>query len=205
MLLTQHSSFLLFTTVPCAPENVKYTGDSQSAVLSWDASVFATSYIVYNVSGAGRVKLCSTTGLSCQLVDFNPGTTEVTASNAEGESFPTRDITGQIQVETDMPTLCPALLLWVGLSAFNVGVMKKWIKFDLWAKGRMLWGPYRLSILLLVSRSFYNLAAVSVLSLPPVSPHCHFNSFSHSISDFPQVQQALVEKGNYGPLKSFPT
>lgn len=80
-------------------------------MLSWDASVFATSYTVYNVSGAGRVELCSTSGLSCQLGDFDPGTTEVTASNAEGESFPTRDITGQIQGDADMPTLCPVLLL----------------------------------------------------------------------------------------------
>lgn len=111
--------------MPCAPENVKYTGDSQSAVLSWDASVFATSYTVYNVSGAGRVGLCSTTALSCQLVDFDPGTTEVTASNAEGESSPTRNITGQTQVDTDVPTLCPVLLLSAGLSAFNVGWYEK--------------------------------------------------------------------------------
>lgn len=83
--------------VPCAPQNVKYTGNRQSAMLSWDASVFATSYTVYNVSGGGRVRICSTTGLSCQQTNFDPSSTEVTASNAEGESTPTRDITGQTQ------------------------------------------------------------------------------------------------------------
>ncbi len=84
---------------PCAPQNVKYSGNTQSAVLSWDASVFAKRYTVYNVSGADRVKLCSTTGLSCQLSNFDPSTTEVTASNAEGESNPSQDITGQTHCE----------------------------------------------------------------------------------------------------------
>ncbi|XP_068176352.1 fibronectin type III domain-containing protein 7-like [Antennarius striatus] len=81
-------------TAPCAPQNVKYTGNSQSAVLSWDASVFATSYTVYNGSGEDRVKLCETADLSCQLTNFEPNATEVTASNAEGESNPNGDVTG---------------------------------------------------------------------------------------------------------------
>lgn len=86
--------------VPCAPQNVEYTGTTESAVLSWDASVFATSYTVYNVSGTDRVELCSTTTeLSCQLTNFDPSATEVTASNAEGESNPNQDITGQTQGE----------------------------------------------------------------------------------------------------------
>ncbi|XP_034386262.1 fibronectin type III domain-containing protein 7-like [Cyclopterus lumpus] len=83
-------------TVPCAPQHVKYTGDSVSAVLSWDASVFAVRYAVYNVSGEARVELCNTTGLSCQMTSFDPNATEVTASNAEGESIPNRDITGPV-------------------------------------------------------------------------------------------------------------
>lgn len=83
--------------VPCAPQNVKYSGDGRTSVLSWNASVFATWYTVYNVTGAGRIMLCNTTGLFCQLTDFDPGTHEVTASNAEGESIPTQDITGQSQ------------------------------------------------------------------------------------------------------------
>lgn len=82
---------------PCAPQNVRYSGNTQSAVLSWDASVFATRYTVYNVSGESRVKLCNTTGLSCQLTNFTPATTEVTASNAIGESNPSQSITGQTQ------------------------------------------------------------------------------------------------------------
>ncbi|XP_014901851.1 uncharacterized protein fndc7b [Poecilia latipinna] len=85
------------TTEPCAPQRVKYSGNSTSAILSWDASVLATMYTVYNVSGGSRVKLCSTTGLSCQLVNFNPAATAVTASNAAGESNPSQNITGPVR------------------------------------------------------------------------------------------------------------
>ena len=85
--------------MPCAPQKVKYSGNRQSAVLSWEASVFATRYIVYNVSSAGRVEVCNTTGLSCSLTNFDPRTVEVTASNGVGESAPTSNITGQMQGE----------------------------------------------------------------------------------------------------------
>uniref|UniRef100_A0A3B4UUE8 Fibronectin type-III domain-containing protein n=1 Tax=Seriola dumerili TaxID=41447 RepID=A0A3B4UUE8_SERDU len=90
------SSAFTGVTDPCPPQNVKYSGNTQSAVLSWDASVFATSYTVYSISGGGRVELCSTTGLSCQLTNFNSSATEVTASNAVGESNPNRFITGPV-------------------------------------------------------------------------------------------------------------
>ncbi|XP_063747971.1 fibronectin type III domain-containing protein 7-like [Eleginops maclovinus] len=88
------SSTLSGVTVPCAPQNVRYTGDTDLAELSWDASVFATRYKVYNLSGQDRVELCHTTGLSCQLTNFDPDATGVTASNAVGESIPNQDITG---------------------------------------------------------------------------------------------------------------
>lgn len=81
--------------VPCTPQRVKYSGNWESAELSWDTSIFATSYTVYNVSGGGRVKLCNTTGLSCQLAKFDPDATEVTASNAAGESIPSQSVTGE--------------------------------------------------------------------------------------------------------------
>ncbi|XP_027882788.1 uncharacterized protein fndc7b [Xiphophorus couchianus] len=85
------------TTEPCAPQRVKYSGNSTSAILSWDASVLATKYTVYNVSGGSWVKLCNTTGLSCQLTNFNPAATTVTASNAVGESNPSQNITGPVR------------------------------------------------------------------------------------------------------------
>ncbi|XP_034036687.1 fibronectin type III domain-containing protein 7-like [Thalassophryne amazonica] len=88
-------SYNAFTgiTAPCPPQNARYTGDKQSAVLSWDASVFAQHYTVYSTSTGKRVMLCDTTALSCQLTNFDPSTTEVTASNAAGESNPQRTIT----------------------------------------------------------------------------------------------------------------
>lgn len=96
-----HTSFspvnfcVLSLAAPCPPQNVRYTNSGQSVVVSWDASVFATMYTVYNVSGTGRSSLCRTAGLSCQLGDFDPTTAELTASNEQGESVPTRDITGE--------------------------------------------------------------------------------------------------------------
>ncbi|XP_061739473.1 uncharacterized protein LOC133540674 [Nerophis ophidion] len=84
-------------TVPCAPNNVQYSGNTQSATLSWDASVLATGYRVYDVSGEGRVELCSTVGLSCQLTNFSPDYIEVIASNDVGESIPSGNITGSVE------------------------------------------------------------------------------------------------------------
>lgn len=97
LLSTSLNIYYFSLLVPCAPQNVKYTSDGESGVLSWNASVFANKYTVYNVSGTGRTSLCSTAGLSCQLSNFDPATTELTASNEEGESIPTQDITGRIK------------------------------------------------------------------------------------------------------------
>ncbi|KAG7242280.1 hypothetical protein INR49_023955 [Caranx melampygus] len=83
-------------TAPCPPQNVIYSGSTRSALLSWDASVFATTYTVYSTAGGRRMELCSTTTLSCQLTNFNASTTEVTASNDVGESNPNRNITGPV-------------------------------------------------------------------------------------------------------------
>lgn len=99
-----NSIFTVSFPAPCAPQSVMYTGNRQSAVLFWNTSVFATSYTVYNVSRGTRVKLCNTTELSCQLTDFDPNATIVTASNAVGESNPSQNITGQ----TDSSGLQPA-------------------------------------------------------------------------------------------------
>ncbi|XP_054646058.1 uncharacterized protein LOC129188936 [Dunckerocampus dactyliophorus] len=93
---SEPSSAYMGVTAPCAPKNVQYTDSTESATLSWDASVLATGYTVYDVSGEGRVVLCSTTGLSCQLTNFSPGYIEVTASNAVGESIPSGNITGPV-------------------------------------------------------------------------------------------------------------
>lgn len=82
---------------PCAPQMVQYTGNMQSVVLSWNASVFATNYMVYNKSGGNRSVLCNTTKLSCQITNFDPSFTEVTAVNEVGESIPSQNITGKMQ------------------------------------------------------------------------------------------------------------
>ncbi|KAJ4943722.1 hypothetical protein JOQ06_006224 [Pogonophryne albipinna] len=46
------------------------------------------------ITGEDRVELCSTTGLSCQLTNFDPDATGVTARNEEGESILNQNITG---------------------------------------------------------------------------------------------------------------
>ncbi|XP_013856021.1 fibronectin type III domain-containing protein 7 [Austrofundulus limnaeus] len=93
---TSFPSNSTFKTVPCAPQNVKYSGNNQSALLSWDASVLATKYMVYSTSGGNRAVLCNTTMLACWLTNFDPSTTEVTANDAVGESIPTKNITGPV-------------------------------------------------------------------------------------------------------------
>uniref|UniRef100_A0A3B3BWR1 Fibronectin type-III domain-containing protein n=1 Tax=Oryzias melastigma TaxID=30732 RepID=A0A3B3BWR1_ORYME len=90
------SSIYSGITAPCAPQMVQYIGSMQSVVLSWNASVFATNYMVYNVSGGSRAVLCNTTGLSCQITNFDPSFTEVTAVNKVGESNPSQNITGLV-------------------------------------------------------------------------------------------------------------
>ncbi|XP_012990390.2 uncharacterized protein LOC105029012 isoform X2 [Esox lucius] len=81
-------------TAPCAPLSVTYTGNNASAAISWEASMFATKYTVYDVIGHYRTEVCSTPELSCQLLNIQPGTIEVTASNAAGESVPNTYIIG---------------------------------------------------------------------------------------------------------------
>ncbi|XP_075901618.1 uncharacterized protein fndc7b isoform X2 [Nelusetta ayraudi] len=100
--VSEPSSAYAGVTAPCPPQNVRYANSGQAVVVSWDTSVFATMYTVYNVSGTGRSSLCSTAGLSCQLSDFDPATTELTASNGQGESAPTRDITGPARRKRDL-------------------------------------------------------------------------------------------------------
>ncbi|XP_062337096.1 fibronectin type III domain-containing protein 7-like [Osmerus eperlanus] len=81
------------TTAPCPPPYVSYHGDNSSALVAWNASVYASMYTVYDVRAAVRLSVCSTPLLSCPVTDLNPGDLEVTASNTAGESPPTQNIT----------------------------------------------------------------------------------------------------------------
>ncbi|KAG5847415.1 hypothetical protein ANANG_G00125810 [Anguilla anguilla] len=80
------------TTAPCPPLAVTFSESNTSTVLSWNASVFATRYTVYELSSTGRSQVCKTAQLSCTLVSVNRSAIEVTASNSAGESNPTRDV-----------------------------------------------------------------------------------------------------------------
>ncbi|KAJ8279126.1 hypothetical protein COCON_G00061920 [Conger conger] len=68
--------------VPCPPLNVNY--DEDTAILSWDASIFATYYTVYDLIGVDMPVVCNTSQVFCkvQLSDEF----EITASNSAGES-----------------------------------------------------------------------------------------------------------------------
>ncbi|XP_051990921.1 fibronectin type III domain-containing protein 7-like [Xyrauchen texanus] len=72
------------TTVPCAPLNV--TLSASLSVVSWNQSVFATNYTVYQVTSSGRTKLCMTSQIQCSVTSFGSGRIVVTASNSAGES-----------------------------------------------------------------------------------------------------------------------
>ncbi|XP_041647309.1 fibronectin type III domain-containing protein 7-like [Cheilinus undulatus] len=94
--VSEPSSPFTGVTVPCAPQNVIFTGNTESARLSWDSSVFATEYKVFDVSGAVPVELCSTPELFCQVNNFDPSYTTVVAINDEGVSIASTDITGPV-------------------------------------------------------------------------------------------------------------
>ncbi|KAL0966455.1 hypothetical protein UPYG_G00295500 [Umbra pygmaea] len=76
------------TTAPCPPQLVTYSGTNTSATISWNASVYATNYTVYDISGV-QAEVCSTVLLSCSIPNLNYSNLVVTASNAAGESNPT--------------------------------------------------------------------------------------------------------------------
>ena len=71
---------------PCPPSGVVYTGNSSFVTVSWNASVLATMYTVYDNSVTPKVQLCTTAGLSCSLANIASTNLLITASNAAGES-----------------------------------------------------------------------------------------------------------------------
>ncbi|XP_048832460.1 uncharacterized protein LOC125708743 isoform X2 [Brienomyrus brachyistius] len=86
------STAITGSTAPCPPSAITFVGGDDSAVLSWNPSVFATSYTVYRLSNSTRSQVCSTAQLSCRLHSVSHDTVEVTASNSAGQSNPSRDI-----------------------------------------------------------------------------------------------------------------
>ncbi|XP_072294150.1 uncharacterized protein fndc7b [Eucyclogobius newberryi] len=89
-------------TVPTPPQNVEY--DPISSELTWDASVLANLYQVYEVTPLGDIGLCETTTLACSAPGVDQADLRVTASNAAGTSLPSaptvarrrRDLSGAI-------------------------------------------------------------------------------------------------------------
>uniref|UniRef100_A0A3B1JGU4 Fibronectin type-III domain-containing protein n=1 Tax=Astyanax mexicanus TaxID=7994 RepID=A0A3B1JGU4_ASTMX len=86
------SAVLTGISVPCPPLSVTFTGSNASAVVSWNSSLYANVYHVYQVTGDSRVQLCSTTGLSCAVTNVNSNLIVVTAGNTAGESAGTSDV-----------------------------------------------------------------------------------------------------------------
>ncbi|XP_065810044.1 receptor-type tyrosine-protein phosphatase beta-like [Labrus bergylta] len=74
------------TTAPCPPSGLVYSGNSTFATVSWNVSVFATIYTVYDRSVTPNIQRCSTAGLSCSLTNSSYNNLVITASNAAGES-----------------------------------------------------------------------------------------------------------------------
>ncbi|XP_034052024.1 receptor-type tyrosine-protein phosphatase beta-like isoform X2 [Gymnodraco acuticeps] len=83
---SQPSVLLSGTTAPCPPIAVEYSGNNTFATVSWNTSVFATSYTVYDNSVTPRSQLCSTAGLSCSLHSITSTDLVITASNTAGDS-----------------------------------------------------------------------------------------------------------------------
>nr|XP_019957336.1 PREDICTED: fibronectin-like [Paralichthys olivaceus] len=74
------------TTAPCPPSAVVYSGNSTFASISWNASVYATAYTLYDNSSTPWTQLCRVVGQSCSLSNITSSSLVITASNAAGES-----------------------------------------------------------------------------------------------------------------------
>ncbi|KAK6484735.1 hypothetical protein HHUSO_G12572 [Huso huso] len=77
--------------VPCPPRGVTFYTEGTLWVISWNASVHATEYVVYS-SKAQRTELCRTSHFSCTVPKKQNDTIEVTAVNSAGESEPSMEI-----------------------------------------------------------------------------------------------------------------
>ncbi|XP_041125693.1 uncharacterized protein LOC121326478 isoform X3 [Polyodon spathula] len=77
--------------VPCPPRGVTFYTEGTSWVISWNASVYATGYVVYS-SKNQRTELCRTSRFSCTVPKKQNDTIEVTAVNSAGESEPSVEI-----------------------------------------------------------------------------------------------------------------
>ncbi|XP_044075214.1 uncharacterized protein LOC122886733 [Siniperca chuatsi] len=97
------------TTAPCPPSGVVYSGNSSFAKVSWNASVFAATYTVYDNSVTPKAQLCSTAGLSCSLSNIAFTNLVITASNAAGESEETILIVTQGRRRRDLSEQMPEI------------------------------------------------------------------------------------------------
>ncbi|KAL7851296.1 hypothetical protein AOLI_G00216520 [Acnodon oligacanthus] len=86
------SAIVTGISVPCPPLSVTFTGSNASAVVAWNASLYATEYHVYQVTSNGRIQLCNTSQLSCPVTNVSSNLIMVTARNAAGESAGTSDV-----------------------------------------------------------------------------------------------------------------
>lgn len=86
---------LCLVSAPCPPTEVVFSGNSTSATVSWNTSVFATTYTVYDNSVTPRQQLCSTASFSCSLFNVTSTNLVMTASNAAGESEATNVTIGR--------------------------------------------------------------------------------------------------------------
>lgn len=88
-------SFCGVLSAPCPPLGITYSINNGSAMLSWNASVLATEYAVYELKGADLLLLCRTAQLQCYVTGANRSAIQVMAINAAGQSNPSTNIQGK--------------------------------------------------------------------------------------------------------------
>ncbi len=75
--------------------NITFTGDGSSSTVAWRSSALTTGYRVYQLSSDGRVPVCLTSNLSCEVSGLQASNVAVTAWNSAGESLASRVATGK--------------------------------------------------------------------------------------------------------------
>ncbi|KTF75017.1 hypothetical protein cypCar_00024381 [Cyprinus carpio] len=93
--ISRPSQAVTGVTVPCPPMNVTFRGDSSSATVAWRSSALTTGYRVYQLSSDGRVPVCLTSNLSCEVSGLQASNVAVSAWNTAGESLASRVATDE--------------------------------------------------------------------------------------------------------------
>uniref|UniRef100_A0A8D3EA47 Fibronectin type-III domain-containing protein n=2 Tax=Scophthalmus maximus TaxID=52904 RepID=A0A8D3EA47_SCOMX len=192
------SEALSGTTAPCPPSGVVYSGNSSFAAVSWNASVFATAYTVYDNSVTPKAQLCKVAGLSCNFSNLTSSNVVITGSNAAGESE-AQNVTNVVlhaRRRRDLPEMqngdlpAPVLDVTQATSAF---IFVQWTQVEAASHYSLVIRKQDTSS---TSEEFTVYGEATILTdLSPSSTYCFTVSASNSATSGPESEPVCVQTG----------